>query len=300
MKLRTIFLISVLACSAQISRFFGAGVAYSQSNQTKSGAEVKEPEGLPVVCTISYTISAPGNTRWVRLVALTPESVPEIQKIDRIEYSLKPIASYRTNGYHYDEFIIYNPAKIEKLEVTVHAKLYRYDLDTAMKNKEKVNDLLSILRGTIAEQERPKGLDEFLKQEKYIEKDDTQIREIAKSITGASDVDIVKNIYDYVLDNLEYIVQGRKDLGALNALRHKKGDCSEYSDLFVALCRAKDIPARVVNGFSVQLDTKTAKHNWVEVLRRRRRENRLLPHPRQEAHNGDRIRCAQFGVAAAR
>jgi transglutaminase-like putative cysteine protease len=265
MKLRTIFFISVLACSALITVLFGTDIAYSQSNETKPAAATEQPNGIPVVCNISYTISAPGNTRRIRLVTLTPESVPDIQKIERVEYSLKPIASYRVNGYRYNEFMIYNPARIEKLEVTINAELYRYDLQTAMENKEKEKGLLSILRVNTDENERPKGLEEFLKQEKYIEKDDTRIREIAKSITGASEVDIVKNIYDYVLDNMEYVVQGRRDLGALNALRHKKGDCSEYSDLFAAICRAKNIPARVVNGFSVQPDTKTAKHNWVEV-----------------------------------
>ena len=64
---------------------------------------------------------------------------------------------------------------------------------------------------------------------------------------------------------MEYLIQGKRDRGAVSALKIKKGDCSEYSDLFVALCRAKDIPARVVTGVSVQSDTKTAKHNWAEV-----------------------------------
>ena len=48
-------------------------------------------------------------------------------------------------------------------------------------------------------------------------------------------------------------------------MRYKKGDCTEYADLFVAVCRAKNIPARVITGISVQSDNTKAKHNWAEV-----------------------------------
>lgn len=251
MNLRKNFLVTGFVLSALISDLFNPGITYSQTDKSEP-ASIEKQQGLHVICNVSYIISVPGDTRWIRLVALTPESVPDIQKINSVEYSLKPLRYFRFNGYQYAEFMIYNPERVEKLEVKVNAELYRYDLQTAMQDKKK-NQL------------QETGLGEFLKEEKYIEKDDPKIRSIAEDITGASEVEIVKNIYNYVLDNMEYLVQGKRDLGAVNALRYKKGDCSEYSDLFAAICRAKNIPARVVTGFSVQPDTKTAKHNWVEV-----------------------------------
>ncbi|HEC02609.1 MAG TPA: transglutaminase domain-containing protein, partial [Phycisphaerales bacterium] len=75
----------------------------------------------------------------------------------------------------------------------------------------------------------------------------------------------VKAIYERVVDHMEYVVRGEDDKGALTALELGKGDCTEYSDLFVAICRAKGIPARVVTGYTVTTDVSRAKHNWAEV-----------------------------------
>ena len=232
--------------------FCTQNAVYAQSNVTVPVPISKGQNELSVICNISYTVSIPGNTRRLRIIALNPESVPNIQKIKRVEYSLKPDRFFHKNGYRYAEFTINNPSRIEKLNVTVFADLYRYDLQTAMKNKEK-------------NQFQETGFGEFLKNEEYIQKNNRQIRDIAKKIKGSSKIEIVRNIYNYVLDNMEYLVLGEKDLGAVQALIIKRGDCTEYSDLFAALCRAKGIPARVVTGFSVQSDTETAKHNWVEV-----------------------------------
>ena len=51
-------------------------------------------------------------------------------------------------------------------------------------------------------------------------------------------------IYDWVRDNVEYKNGPLK--GALAALRDGNGDCEELTSLFIALCRASDVPARTV------------------------------------------------------
>ncbi len=269
MKLRKIFLLTILTSPVVLINVYARDTARSLPKNIEAILLTRLQKELSVRCKLTYTVSVPGDTRWVRLTALTPESVPDIQKINRVEYSMNPVRFFRINGYRYAEFMIYNPGRIEKLEVTIHADLYRYDLQTAMENREKSQLAIPGSPETVpdvnAKDERKAVLDDFLKEEKYIEKDDRQIRAIAKSITGSDEIEIVKGIYNYVLDNMEYLVQGKKDLGAISALLYKKGDCSEYSDLFVAICRAKNIPARVVTGIAVQSDTKTAKHNWAEV-----------------------------------
>jgi hypothetical protein len=232
--------------------FFGSENVYSQYNRTETLPIANKTKELLVRCKVSYTISVPGHTRMVRLIVLIPESVPNIQKINRVDFSIKPVRYLFKNGYRYAEIMINDPERVEKLEVNILAGLLRYDLQTAMGNKD-INQF------------QQTGLDEFLREEKYIEKENSEIIAIADSITGTDEIEIVRNIYKYVLDNMEYLIQGKKDRGALYALRYKKGDCSEYADLFVTLCRAKKIPARVVNGISVQSDSKTAKHNWAEV-----------------------------------
>jgi transglutaminase-like putative cysteine protease len=252
MKLKRIFITSVIVSNALLFNLFARDISNPQYGNSEMAAASKMEYGLSVRCKLSYTISVPGNTRFIRLTAVVPESVPNIQKINRVEYSKGPERFFSKNGYRYAEFLINKPARMEKLTVTIYADLYRYDLNTAMNNKDK-------------NQFQDTGLEEFLKEETYIEKNDREMREIANSIVGNSQIDLVRNIYNYVLDNMEYVIQGKKDRGALNAMRYKKGDCSEYSDLFVAICRASKIPARVVTGISVQTDAKTAKHNWTEV-----------------------------------
>lgn len=49
-------------------------------------------------------------------------------------------------------------------------------------------------------------------------------------------------------------------------MENKAGDCSEYSYLFVALCRAAGIPARIQAGFAFHLTNSVTEdgHMWVE------------------------------------
>jgi len=61
-----------------------------------------------------------------------------------------------------------------------------------------------------------------------------------------------------------------KQLGALGALKQKIGDCTEHSDLFVALCRAKGIPARICDGYIMNPNKGvTPRHMWAEFYSKR-------------------------------
>jgi transglutaminase-like putative cysteine protease len=201
---------------------------------------------------LSYNFSIPGNTHRVSLLVVLPETLPDRQKIHEIKCSRKPLRIFKKDGNRYAEFVFMNPERRIDIEISVTAELFRYDFITASRNNDK---------NPVQEAD----LIEYLKEESCIEKDDEKIKETAKSIEGKNDLEIVQGIYDYVLDNMEYVLHGKQAFGAVKALRLKKGDCSEYADLFVALCRSRNIPARVVTGYTVKSDTKTSKHNWVEV-----------------------------------
>ena len=56
--------------------------------------------------------------------------------------------------------------------------------------------------------------------------------------------DRVEAIYDWVREKVKYKNGPLK--GALAALKDGTGDCEELSSLFIAICRAADIPARTV------------------------------------------------------
>ena len=86
----------------------------------------------------------------------------------------------------------------------------------------------------------------YLKPSVNIEATNKKIKRVAGTIgrKAKTDWDVVQEIYDWVRNELQYENGDAK--GAVKALQDKTGDCEEYSALFIALCRAKKIPARTV------------------------------------------------------
>jgi transglutaminase-like putative cysteine protease len=107
--------------------------------------------------------------------------------------------------------------------------------------------------------------------EKYVESDAPEIVDLANELSAGKQnaCEISRAIYDYVGDNMEYSTYNPDDLGALAALEKKAGDCTEFSDLLVALHRAAGIPARMIDGVNCCTLNGYAesqnKHNWAEV-----------------------------------
>ena len=201
---------------------------------------------------LSYDFTTTGETRRLILIAVIPKTIPDRQKIIDIQYSKKPLRIFEENDNRYAEFIFNKPDKEIKIDIRIKAELLRYDLSTAK-------------RKHTTDHTDEAGFVDFLKSEKYIEKDHQEIQQIADELEGRTDEEVVKKIYNYVTEHLDYTKHGNGQWGAVKALHEGKGDCSEYSDLFVALCRAKNIPARVITGCTVRFDSDSPKHNWVEV-----------------------------------
>ncbi len=107
----------------------------------------------------------------------------------------------------------------------------------------------------------------YTQPEKFIESDNKKIVEVARNITnGESDPHkTALLIYSFVTKHLEYEIQDA-ERGALWALENGVGDCSEHSYLFVALCRAVGIPARIQAGFAFHRVGEVIKdgHMWAE------------------------------------
>ena len=109
----------------------------------------------------------------------------------------------------------------------------------------------------------------WLAPERFIESDDPRILELSRSLREASVLGTARAIYQWVSANLVYAGYLADDLGALYALTNRRGDCTEYANLVVALARASGIPARMVGGYVMDRDGVTIPqeyHNWAELF----------------------------------
>lgn len=108
-------------------------------------------------------------------------------------------------------------------------------------------------------------------ESEYWQVNDGAIKQLAKDLGG------VRRIYDFVIEQLNYdyerVRPNAKRMGALEALRRpNEAMCMEFTDLFIALCRAAGIPAREINGYAYTENTKLQPlslvadvlHSWPE------------------------------------
>jgi len=110
-------------------------------------------------------------------------------------------------------------------------------------------------------------LEIFLKHEQYIESKSKEIVNLANKLRLTEKKQTVENIFKWVSLNLDNSGYMRNDRGALWALNNRKGDCTEFMYLFVALCRANDIPARGIGGYVYDKNSilhPVDYHNWAE------------------------------------
>jgi transglutaminase-like putative cysteine protease len=121
-----------------------------------------------------------------------------------------------------------------------------------------------------AEPQKPSLADpsQWLGAERFIESDDSRVRKAAVELRRATTTETAQAVYGWVAANVEYAGYLADDLGALHALLERRGDCTEYADLVVAMLRANGIPARMVGGYVVDRDTNLRPqdyHNWAEA-----------------------------------
>ena len=108
---------------------------------------------------------------------------------------------------------------------------------------------------------------EFLKPEQYVESDHVDIVSKANSFNTNNNLETARAIHEYVFNHINYSGYLKNEQGAYYALKQKTGDCTEYMDLFTALCRAKNIPCKRIGGYISDKNSVlkvSDYHNWVE------------------------------------
>jgi transglutaminase-like putative cysteine protease len=112
-------------------------------------------------------------------------------------------------------------------------------------------------------------------REKYLVNDDKYMLNdpaIQKAVKDAAGDEnnpywIARKIYNYCIDHIEYEMVGGWNV-APAVLKRGNGSCSEYTFVFIAMCRAAGLPARYVGSVVVRGDDASLDpvfHRWAEI-----------------------------------
>lgn len=121
----------------------------------------------------------------------------------------------------------------------------------------------------------PESLEKYTKPVKHLwQSDDEKIKSKAEELTQGLDNYCAKarRLLEWVREHMTYEEQA-PEYSAVWAYESGRGDCTEYSNLFIALARAADIPAKTVSGYLFSsngldfegYDLMDVGHQWVVI-----------------------------------
>ncbi len=216
--------------------------------------------GVPINFKISYELLIPGDTDSISFITCIPADYRYRQKIKDYGFSVKPDRIFTDDANRYAMFKLINPVNKYFISMNIQMELFDFDLLAAQKTTG------NLISGS--PEKNRQLLAEYLISEEHLEADDPLVEEAADNFDSSNgQLNLVSQIYSFVLDRMQYAGYDPSDVGAAAALAGGSGDCTEYSDLFAALCRAKGIPARVIEGYATDAgpDDLRFGHNWAEA-----------------------------------
>jgi hypothetical protein len=149
------------------------------------------------------------------------------------------------------------PAEFTEISMFASAKLYQ---NRYFVFPDKVGSLQDIPQDI---------LDTYLADDTKFFIDDPIIqRGVEAAVAGESNPYwIARKIYNYVIEHMEYELAGGWNV-APAVLDRGNGSCSEYSFVYIAMCRAAGLPARYAGSIVIRGDDASYDqvfHRWVEV-----------------------------------
>lgn len=178
----------------------------------------------------------------------------KFQKIEKIKVLLKPYSSYndkQKNKILYFKFFGKGNFTIS-IDLNVNSSRQKFNL------YKKSHLILKTL---------PHSIKKYVKSEKFLEQI-PNLRAITINLTKNKETytEKIQAIFEFIMKNFKYCYPVKKrGVKHLN-LENLKGDCGEYSSLFVTMCRILGIPARNQTGFVIfPKQKKIAEHGWASV-----------------------------------
>jgi len=148
-----------------------------------------------------------------------------------------------------------------------------FELSGASRHDLKINIIASITKRLFCNKRKKTIIGEklynqrFLESEKYLEQSN-EIIDLTLNITkkAKSTEDKLKMLFEYIVSNFQYRYPVKHRGVSCLDLNSLKGDCAEYSSLFVTMCRILKIPARNETGFVLFPEQKKIlEHAWSSV-----------------------------------
>jgi transglutaminase-like putative cysteine protease len=202
----------------------------------------------------------PDTLKTLDVYLAIPEDMNNQQLIEPITFNPPPL-NILTDRWgqkiaHF-QFTDLGPTRFTTVSMLSRAKLYdtRYYV-----LPDKVGGLAAIPREI---------KDKYLADDSKFSMSDPVIREAVTAAVGTETNPywIARRIFNYVIDHVEYELSGGWNI-APAVLRRTTGSCSEYSFVYIAMCRAAGLPARYVGSIAVRGDDASwddVYHRWVEV-----------------------------------
>ncbi len=203
------------------------------------------------------------------------------QDIPQNAYIKIHIGNINASVYSQGKINVY-PFPNEILEDDYGNKILKYNYSTLTQYKGQtftvgINKTINTTDKSITEQGYISQilLKKYLSSATRIDSDNPYIVATAQDITKdcTTQEEKAKKIFEFVNMYLTYDTSSTyRNKGSLSAMLTGRGVCEEYATLFCALCRASDIPSRVITGYNAEnlvvgqkTESIASYHAWPEV-----------------------------------
>lgn len=196
--------------------------------------------------TMNFDVKCDPGTTSFHLLALVPTTHPGVQEIEKLTYNIQPDSVYYHRNACFAEFKINNPDSIFTISIGVKGRLYNNDYKSA-NSKIKLSD---------------EELKSYLAHTDMCEVDSPAIQTRARRLEALEKKTIEKiHVLWDEIQSIPFFHEPKADAkSALEVIKEGKANCVGKSHIFIALCRATGIPARLVCGLAP-----TTGHGWPEV-----------------------------------
>ncbi len=209
-----------------------------------------------------------------------------IQDVKKIDVQPEPSTGYPDLGYTTPQIMVWEDShftgsKTFVVEYTITTRFFQWEIsesDSGLvsnitdKLKTQYNqDEWRIDEDNDGRLDPEDDIDNDGEWDYMIEPSNPRIKNLAKQLVGDEQnvYKIVEKLYNYLIkpENLNYVTTNQGlPKACTQTLTEKRGDCDDYSILFISLCRALDVPAWLELGVLYDRQTRHwGGHAWSKV-----------------------------------